>query len=182
MCKRDNSYGWLNEDDNELFNQLNYTNNNKEALNNNDGASIYSYNYLISKADPQCSKLVEKGMVVIWKTRVPPSDIKSQKEIILPKNEKCTVGNNTLSFNKIYDTKFYVIYRSNETVEFNSSEIVDIFSSDEEIINWDDTEEGNFSYDVKSLSFSNTLGEGTLCIFGKFLSLKIIYLFISILF
>ena len=102
--------------------------------------------------------------------------IKSFDEIKLPNPENFKFEDNNLSFNKVKDSKFYVIYRSKGNVEFNSSEIVDIFGSDEEIVTWNDTLKGTFNYGVKALSYSNTLGEGALYTYGRYLSSRFIYL------
>lgn len=160
-CNEVDTFGWLNEDGNELFNQLNFINN-EEFSNNIDGVSIYNFRFLLlnNNIPSVCHKLIENGMK-IWKTKVPPSVIKSFDEIKLPKPENFKLEDNNLSFNKVKDSKFYVVYRSEGNIEFNSSEIVDIFGSDEENVTWKDTLEGTFNYGVKALSYSNTLGEGS---------------------
>ena len=175
-CNEKDTLGWLNEDGNELFNQLNFINN-EEFSNNIDGVSIYNFRFLLSNNNiaSVCHKLIENGMK-IWKTKVPPSVIKSFDEIKLPNPENFKFEDNNLSFNKVKDSKFYVIYRSKGNVEFNSSEIVDIFGSDEEIVTWNDTLKGTFNYGVKALSYSNTLGEGALYTYGRYLSSRFIYL------
>ena len=58
---------------------------------------------------------------------------------------------------------------------FNSNEIVDIFGSNDDIVNWVEKEEGKFNYGIKGLSYSNTLGEGSVYNYkssGNYLSLK----------
>ena len=59
---------------------------------------------------------------------------------------------------------------------FNSDEIVDIFCSNDDIVIWVEKEEGKFNYGIKALSYSNTLGEGSLYIYNNsvnYLSLRI---------
>ena len=93
-----------------------------------------------------------------WETIVPHNEIKSFEKIIptAPRNKELV--NNGINFDKIEEAKFYILYRSeDEEIAFNSSEIIDIFGSKKENIFWYDTEEGNFTYGVKALSFSNTL-------------------------
>ena len=79
------------------------------------------------------------------------------------------------------NAKFYVIYRSkDQNISFNSSEIVEIFGSKENEVTWDETEEGNFTYGVKALSYTNTLGEGNtnLKSIGEKIKFNILYSFI----
>ena len=59
---------------------------------------------------------------------------------------------------------------------FNTSEIVDIFGSNDDIVNWAEKEVGKFNYGIKGLSYSNTLGGGFVYNYkssGNYLSLKI---------
>ena len=110
---------------------------------------------------------------------VPPSEIKSFNHIILSAPENCKIKDNGIvSFNRVKNAKFYIIYRTEEDkINFNSNEIIDIFGSNEEEIIWNDKEEGNYIYGVKALSYSNTLGEGAIALndYGKYIKSKINY-------
>lgn len=93
---------------------------------------------------------------------VPPSEIKSFNKINLSSPENCKLKDNgIISFNRVKNAKFYIMYRTKEMqINFTSNEIIDIFGSNEEELIWNDKEKGNYTYGVKALSYSNTLGEG----------------------
>lgn len=183
-CNEINSFGWLTNE-NELYNQLTFNpeedeNNQKEI----DGFSIFKFSILRKLKDGDigsiCSKQIKNG-IEAWKMKVPPSKIKSFDNIILPAPKNIKFENKTLRFNKVDNAKFYVIYRSkDQNISFNSSEIVEIFGSKENEVTWDETEEGNFTYGVKALSYANTLGEGNtnLKSIGEKIKFNILYSFI----
>ena len=167
------TFGWK-KDYNELYNQLTFTPDNiKQKI---EGFSIFQFTALTHESEI-CSEQIKNGMKA-WETLVPPSEIKSFERIIPTAPKNIELINNSISFDKIEEAKFYIVYRSeDEEINFNSREIVDIFGSKEENVIWYDTEEGNFTYGVKALSFSNTLGEGktTLKDLGEYIKSVIIY-------
>jgi hypothetical protein len=102
-----------------------------------------------------------KNGIKVWKNKLPPPEIKSFERIKLGEPTNVTFENNTISFNKINGAKFYIVYRSKDNIMFNSNEIVDIFGSNDDIVNWVEKEEGKFNYGIKGLSYTNTLGDGS---------------------
>lgn len=116
---------------------------------------------------------------------VPPSEIKSFNKINLSSPENCKLKDNgIISFNRVKNAKFYIMYRTKEMqINFTSNEIIDIFGSNEEEIIWNDKDEGNYTYGVKALSYSNTLGEGAIALngYGNYIKSKINYFFIILL-
>ena len=172
------AFGWRT-DYNELYNQLTFTPDDINAL-KIEGFSIYQFTALKQESDlkyPICVEQIKNGKKA-WENIVPPSEIKSFEKIIPPSPKNITLNNNTISFDKIDGAKFYIVYRSeDENITFNNSEIVDIFGSYEDNIIWLDVEEGNFTYGVKALSYSNTLGEGNITLkeLGEYFKSKILY-------
>ena len=179
-------YSWRT-DENELYNQLTFSpeENDEQKV---EGFCIFQFTALKQFKDNTkneiCSNLVKNG-IKAWKMIVPPSEIKSFNRINLPAPENCKLINNgSISFKRVYNSKFYIIYRTEEDqINFNSSEIIDIFGSNEEEIIWNDKEEGNYTYGVKALSYSNTLGEGAIALngYGNYIKSKINYFFIILL-
>ena len=174
------TYGWKNNE-NELYDQLIYSNNGK----NIDGVSIYNFNTLrrLKDGNDTYSAIQIKNGIKAWKMIVPPAEIKSFEKIKLDKPKNLKVKNKKISFNKVNGAKFYVIYRSKEKVLFKSEEIIDIFGDNNEVVNWNDKEEGQFYYGVRALSYSNTLGDGATAK-SNYLSLSYIFaiILISLLF
>lgn len=172
-------YGW-DTNQNELYEQLIYVNQGK----NIHGASIYNFNTFRKYRDGEKTKSaieVENG-IQAWQTRVPPREIKSFEKIKLEKPKNLKIENNKISFEKVNGSKFYVIYRSKEEISFNSAEIIDIFGDNNDIVSWNDKEEGDFNYGVRALSYSNTLGDGATSS-GYYLFLEsIILILLNILF
>ena len=151
------TYGWKH-DNKELYNQLTY-----QSLSENiNGVSIYNFHTLRSlkdKKDSFSSEQIKNG-IIAWKNKVPPSEIKCFDKIKLEKPENVKIEDNILSFNKVNNTKFYVIYRSENEIKFSIEEIVDIFGNNNDIVTWVEKEEGKFYYGIKALSYSNSLGDG----------------------
>ena len=154
-----NVYGWKNND-NELYEQLVYSNNGK----NIDGVSIYNFHTLrkLKDGEDNYSALQIKNGIKAWKMIVPPVEIKSYEKIKLDKPKNLKENNKIISFNKVDGAKFYVIYKSKNKILFNSEEIIEIFGDKNEVVNWNDKdkEEGKFYYGVRALSYTNTLGKG----------------------
>ena len=78
----------------------------------------------------------------------------------MKKPENVKIEKKVLSFNKVNNAKFYVIYRSENEIKFNIEEIVDIFGNNNDVVTWVEKEEGRFYYGIKALSYSNSLGDG----------------------
>ena len=156
-----NTYSWQT-DFNELYNQLKYVSNSEIT----EGASIYNFNTFRKYRDGEDTKSASqtKNGIKAWTKRVPPSEIKSFDKISLQAPQNLRFDGIVLSFDKVKDAKFYVIYRSKEDIKFTTDEIIDIIGDPEDKIrvDWMDTnkENINYKYGVKALSYSNTLGEG----------------------
>ena len=153
------TYGWKNNT-NELYEDLIYVSQSK----NIDGVSIYNFDTLRRLRDGKetmSATQVKNGMKA-WKMRVPLPEIKSYEKIKLEKAQNLKFENKKLSFNKINGAKFYIVYKSKENILFKNEEIIDIFGSYDDVVTWEETEEGNFKYGIKGLSYSNTLGEGAI--------------------
>ncbi len=129
------------------------------------GISIYNLHTLRSLRDGLdkiSSKQIENGMKA-WTKRVPLAEIKTFESIMLdaPKNVK--FQNSILSFDKVEDAKFYIIYKNQEEIKFITDEIIDMLGNPENKtrVEWKDSKKGNYKYGVRALSYSNTLGNTT---------------------
>ena len=153
-----NTYGWKNNDK-QFYEQLIYV----AKSENIKGVSIYNFDHLRKYKDGKDTKCVTqiKNGLIVWKMIVPTPEIKSFEVIKVKKPENFVVKNNKIQFDKVKNAKFYVVYKNKNKVNFNSSEIVDIFGCEEEKVSWEDKEKGKFNYGVKALSYSNYLGEGS---------------------
>ena len=153
------TYGWKSNEK-ELYDHLVFSNQCK----NIDGVSIYNFDTLRKLKDGKdtFSAVQIKNGIEAWKYRVPPSEIKSFKKIELGKPQNLKINNKNISFNKVDGAKFYIIYRSKQEITFKAEEILDIFGDNNDVVNWNDKDEGNFYYGVRALSISNTLGEGSI--------------------
>ena len=151
------TYGWKNNSK-ELYNQFTY-----QSLSENiDGVSIYNFHTLrslVDKKDTFSAEQIKNGMVA-WNNKVPLPEIKCIDKIKLDKPKNLKLENKVLSFKKVKDAKFYVIYRSENKINFKVEEIIDIIGDNNDIVTWNEKEEGEFYYGIKALSFSNTLGDG----------------------
>ena len=133
--------------------------------NRTQGISIYNLHTLRSLRDGLdkiSSKQIENGMKA-WTKRVPLAEIKTFESIMLdaPKNVK--FQNSILSFDKVEDAKFYIIYKNQEEIKFITDEIIDMLGNPENKtrVEWKDSKKGNYKYGVRALSYSNTLGNTT---------------------
>ena len=104
------------------------------------------------------------NLIKVWTKRVPLAEIKTFESIMLdaPKNVK--FQNSILSFDKVEDAKFYIIYKSEEEIKFIADEIIDMLGNPENKarVEWKDNNKyGNFKYGIRALSYTNTLGNST---------------------
>ena len=149
------------KDEQELYKDLKDVANSERS----EGISIYNFHtlrtYKDGKNDKFSSKQIKNG-IKAWTKRVLPTEIKAFDKINLdaPKNAKL-VGD-LLSFDKVDDAKFYVIYQSKEELKFNENEIIDIIGNPEnkQRIEWKVKNIGN-KFGVRAISYSNTLGKTT---------------------
>lgn len=152
-----NTHGWKN-DENELYEQLIYSSQGK----NIHGISIYNFHTLRALKDGMetySAKQIKNGKEAL-KIKIPPNEIKSFKKIILDEPKNFKIENGILYFEKVEGAKFYIIYKSENEISFNSEEIVEIFGDNNNNVSWKDNNIGNYNYGVRALSYSNTLGKG----------------------
>ena len=92
-----------------------------------------------------------------WSYKTVVNEIKSFKRFELGKVQNFNVENKEISFSKLDGAKFYAIYRK----ELNEENFIllDVIGGDDEIIKYKDNNEGNYEYNVRPISYSNTLGE-----------------------
>ena len=138
----------------------------KDVSNSNitDGACIYNFHTLRSLGDGLdkiSAKQIDNG-IKAWMKMLPLSEIKSFEKIKLHEPKNVTFKNSCLYFDKIEGAKFYIIYKSKKDLKFKEDEIIDIFGDPEnkERIEWkeNNNDNVNYKYGIRTLSYSNTLG------------------------
>lgn len=143
----------------EAVKQLNIT----SGLENVLGTSIYSYgeiNEAYQKIDTNLTVQMSQVKNKVWKNLTILPEIAGMDPVKLGSVNNFQASNNILSWDKLDGAKFYIIYRSNDCITYNNDEIVDIISSPNDIVSWEDSDKGEYVYDVVPLSYTNTLGEG----------------------
>ena len=157
-----NTYSWKTDYE-ELYKDL------KDIANSEiiDGASIYNFHALRTLRDGEdkiSSKQVQNGMKA-WTKRVPPSEIKSFDKIVLDAPQNIMYSRNVISFDKVENAKFYIIYGNKEPLQFKEDEIKDIIGNPDnnERVEWKEINETDdkYYYGIKAISYSNTLGNGS---------------------
>lgn len=152
-----NTYGWQTNN-NEMKNQLEFI----KGLENVQGSSLYSYNYVDSayKGSSAKSATQMQNAKSTWSDIAVLPELKSMAQIIPGKVTNLKHLNGTLSFNKVADAKQYYVYRSKTSLNFTNAEIVEVIRSNDNIINYQTGDLDNeYTYAVRALSYSNTLGE-----------------------
>ena len=160
MAENSSSRNWYSDMD-ELYNQLDHI----TTLENVDGASFYSYDYFAKKyTDPSSNsgKQASHLGVNVWKKVVVQPELKSMTPVNLGIVPNFAVSEKTLTWDKLTNAKFYAIYRSSGELTFAASELVDIVGGSSETFEWTDGENGNYTYGIRALSYTNTLGTKTL--------------------
>lgn len=158
------SYGWLTNED-EALNQVIYSSN----LDNVRGHSIYSYKHIKRTYDNATRDILTKGFTKVkelaWTDYKFLPEIRTYDSVILPSVENFKVqkvdGKNVVSFDKLEGAKFYILYRDETNVTYDDDQIIDIFGSKEELVTYIDDTNQNYEYGIRSMSNSNTLGNGT---------------------
>ena len=159
--EKGNTYNWQT-DYNEFYNQLKYAFDSDIT----QGVAIYNFDtlrtYKDDKKETKSYIQIENG-IKLWTKILPPSEIKSFEKIELEHPKNILFENGILKFDKVEKAKFYVIYKSKENIKFTQDEIVDIVGNPEnkQKIEWKDinVDKQNYKYDVRVLSYSNTLGK-----------------------
>ena len=130
-----------------------------------DGASIYNFHTLRTLRDGQdkISAKQTKNGIKAWTKRVPLSRIKSFEKIELDAPEDAKFDGTTLSFGKVENAKFYIIYNSKEEIKFIEEEIIDIVGNPENKtrVEWKKVNNKGDKYGIRAISYSNTLGNAT---------------------
>ena len=153
---KDDTYGWCH-DENEFSIQLKFL---KES--NADGSCIYNLSAIRSyydKKDNMSSKQVKTALVdnKFWNYKTVVNEIKGFERIELGKVQNFKVENKEISFSKLNGAKFYAIYRKKLNEE--KFILLDIIGGEDEIIKYKDNTEGKYEYNVRPISYSNTLGD-----------------------
>lgn len=146
----------------EGFNQIMVCN----TLENVSGVSIYDYSYLRKSLTDNRGFV---GVKEIWNRPIILPEIKKAEKIKLDdatnfKAESSDEGN-LLTWDDNKDAKFYVIYRSENEITFDASEVIDVIGhlSDGETVSFTDltAEKGKkYNYGVRVQSCTNTLSDG----------------------
>ena len=142
----------------EALEQLKITDNLENVL----GTSIYSFDE-VQQGYKNTNKLaniqMEQVKSTMWASKTVPPSITGFEQQELGSVDNFTQYNNTISFSALENAKFYIIYRSENEITFDQSEIVDIIGSKEDYISWTDTKTGYYNYNVVPLSYTNNLGK-----------------------
>lgn len=160
-------YSW-GSDSNEAYNQITYC----YDLDNTYGTVFYNFTYLKDAYYGKTESLYGKGMTKVKNElfTIPAvlPEVRTMERVVLPAptnfNVKIENDNTTLTFDEVENTKFYVIYRSNDEINFSSNQVYKIISRDSnngKVIFVDKNTNGKkYCYGVKALSGTNTLGSG----------------------
>lgn len=152
-----NTYGWKTNP-NELKQQLEYI----ASLDQVDGFSMYSYNYIDSayKNAANYSTTQIKNAESLWGNIAVLPEIKSMTSIQPGVVSNLKHENGILSFNKAEDAKQYYIYRSQNEFTYDPSEIIGVIRSNDSTLSFDTKDTlSAYQYDVRALSYTNTLGD-----------------------
>lgn len=129
------------------------------------GTSIYSYDE-VAKAYQNTDTKARGQMALVktahWKYKTIPTEIAGFDSVKIGSVSDFVVIDNTISFSKLDDAKFYIIYKDEGAISYENSQIVDIIYSDTDMISWTDPNPGKYIYDVIPVSRTNTLGEPTI--------------------
>ena len=153
-----NRFAWM-DDPTELYKQLSYV----EELENVNGVSFYSYKHLKNAYKGSTSKSAQQlaniGSTIWHEIKLIP-EIKSMDPISLGKVSNFNANRNTISWDKLDEAKFYIIYRDSEEINFTNNEIIDVIGSNDNLIIYEDDVSGDYVYGIRAMSYTNTLGEG----------------------
>lgn len=153
-------YMWLTQT-NQAYTHLAITSNLENVL----GTSIYSYEEVrnaYTSDDAYAKVQMSKVKSSAWKNLSILPGVKSFESVKPGAVTDLIVEDNTVSFSAVDDAKFYIIYRDEEMIDYSNEQIVAIVGGDQEYLVWTDSEDGEYTYDVVPLSYTNTLGEPTI--------------------
>lgn len=145
----------------EAYNQVMFCN----TMENVKGISIYKYTSYVGATSPGTGLYYMKDA---WSTPAILPEIRTSNPINIGTVQNLEVTKtskgNKISFEKLDDAKFYIIYRSTNPLNFTDGEVIDIIgnvsegSLDEYVDNVDANEK--YYYGVRAQSYSLTLGDG----------------------
>src|SRR5690606_29184443 len=152
------TYSWKT-DNLEFVKQLNFL----DTLENTQGFSIYSYNFVrdayFNSNSMATTQMNQARTQHLTEYAVLP-ELKSMDPVRLPavSNVNYEASSGTLSFDAQADAKFYYIYRSTNPLTYESSEIIDVISNDgNAVINWLNDNQNAYYFGVRALSYTNHL-------------------------
>ena len=147
----------------EAYHEIMYAN----KLENVDGVCFFSYKNVEAAVNNPTLMTNVKG---IYSTPSILPEVKYGESVVPEKVGDLVVTKNDagfkLSFDETENTKFYVIYRSEQDVTFSSKEVVDIIGAVKgadgkiEFVDTNVEDGKNYNYGVKAQSITLTLGEG----------------------
>lgn len=147
----------------EAYHEIMYAN----KLDNVSGVCFFSYKNVEAAVNNPTLMTNVKG---IYSTPSILPEIKYGEKVIPDKVDNLTVTKNDagfkVSFDETENTKFYVIYRSEQDVTFSSTEVVDIIGAVKgadgkiEFVDANVEDGKNYNYGVKAQSITLSLGEG----------------------
>ena len=153
-----NNYSWKTNKQ-ELTNQLKYL----TSLENVDGYSVYKYSYMKDSyrggmnVSAQQIRNAYKAGCFADVALVP--EIETMEPIVLEAVEDLVVNGNTLTWKHNKDAKAYAIYRNEKTRSYDNALLVAIIGATTDVVTWTDDVDGEYDYDVRPISKTNTLGD-----------------------
>jgi uncharacterized lipoprotein YddW (UPF0748 family) len=160
QANENDRFGW-NSDPEQLYKQLSHV----EGLENISGVSFYSYKHLRDAYKSVSQTSTEQLACIgntIWNNKKLLPVLKGVEEIEAGKVSNFTVKGNKLTWDRVDDAKFYIIFRDEEQIDFSNEQIYAVVGGDEDIITYVDTTSGDYVYGIKTMSYTNTIGEGAL--------------------
>ena len=89
--------------------------------------------------------------------------MKAFNRIYLEAPKNANLSGDILSFDKVNDAKFYVIYQTNGELKFNETEIIDVIGNPENKPRLEfKVSDAKNKFGIRAISYSNTLGNTTI--------------------
>ena len=147
----------------EAYHEIMYAN----KLDNVDGICFFSYKNVEAAVN---NTSLMKNVKDIYSTPTILPEIKYGEKVVPDKVEDLVVTKNEagykLSFNETDNTKFYVIYKSENEITYDSKEVIDVIGAIKgedgkiEFVDQNVEDGKEYNYGVKAQSITLTLGEG----------------------
>lgn len=135
-----------------------------DKLENVKGTSIYSYGSIrdgINGTNDYLWGQMATVKTYHWDKKTVATEIKGFDPIKLGSVENFVVNGNSISFSKMNDAKFYIIFRDKGGITYENSQVADVIYATSDLVSWTDPNPGDYIYDVVPVSYTNTLGEPT---------------------